>query len=178
MSRLLHFRFTFATIAILALFAGALLETVWLAAPGAVAAAISDIVGVAQSRVRFALPADRAFRGASESLPAIGVAAFEPWAIGVAVVIVIYTLMANGLNTIMVARKAEPKRYPGETLRRLLCALAGVALLWIPIQATTDFDIATLLYTNATAMAVVASAVAGLAGMRSLLDMYLHIRRA
>ena len=178
MSRLLHFRFTFATIAMLALIGGALLETVWLAAPGAAAAAASDLIGLFQSRVRFALPAERAFRGASESLPAIGVAAFEPWAIGVAIAVVIYALMANGMNTIMVARKAEPERYRGETLRRWLTTLATGCVLWIPISATTNLDVGAELNTTPVAIAFTAMAIAGLAGFNALLDMYIQIRRA
>lgn len=178
MSRLLHFRFTFAIIAMPALIGSALLETVWLAVPGAAAAAVSDILGLVQSRVRFTLPAERAFRGASESMPAIGIAAFEPWAISVTIAVVIYTLMANGMNTIMVARNAEPKRYPGETLRRWLTALAGLLLLCVPVAATTTVNLAALLETNLTALAVAAGALATLAGLRALLDMYLHIRRA
>jgi len=177
-SRLLHFRLTFATIAMLAMFAGALLETVWLIVPGVAAAAVSEVMGLVQSRVRFPSPLERSLRGASESIPALGVAAFEPWAIGVTVAVVIYVLMANGMNTIMVARNAEPKRYPGETLRRWLTALATLSLLWIPLSATTDLNVGVMLQTTPPAMAVVAAAVVALAGMRALLDMWFHIRKA
>ncbi|MBZ0136402.1 MAG: hypothetical protein K8I27_08535 [Planctomycetes bacterium] len=177
-SRLLHFRLTFATIAMLALISGALLETVWLVAPGAAAAAASDIIGLLQSRVRFALPVERAFRGASESLPAIGLAAFEPWAIGVAIAVVIHALIANGLHTISVARGQPLKRNTGETLRQLLTAAAGLSLLWIPVSATTSLDIVGVVGTSPPGWAVIASVVVALAGMRALLDQYLGIREA
>lgn len=175
-SRLLHFRLTFATIAVIALLGGAFLETVWLAAPGVAAAAVSDAIGLMQSRVRFALPVERAFRGASESLPAVGVAAFEPWAIGVVVAVVIYALMTNGLQTISVARGQTGRRNTGETLRRVITGAAVLSLLWIPLSRTTALDLAGVVRTSADSWAVIASVVVALACMRALLDQYLGIR--
>jgi hypothetical protein len=175
-SRILHFRIAFAAIAVATLVGGALAESVWLAAPGVAAALVSEGLGLAQARARFREPVERALRGGAESLPAVGVAAYEPWALGVTVAIVVYALLANGFRTVMTARGVTTDLQRGETLRRVLCSMAGISLLWIPLDATTNLYLGGRLGTSPAAMAVVASAIAALAGARALLDMWLSLR--
>jgi hypothetical protein len=175
-TRLLHFRLAFALLAVVALVSGALLETVWLAGPGAVAAAISDLIGLLQARARFNLPVERAFRGASEALPALGVAAFEPYAMGVTIAVVIFALMANGMETVKLASRRDGSRQTGEMLRRLLTALAGLSLLWIPVEATSDFSLGSQLGVSAWLAAGIAFLVAGGGGLIAVADSLISVK--
>lgn len=175
--RLLHFRFTFAVLAMLALLCGAWFESVWLAAPGVAAACVSEAIALVQMRTRFAKPVERSLRGAAEALPAVGVAAYDPWALGVTVGVVLFALMANGMMTVAAARGAPPGSQPGETLRRLLTAMAGLMILAIPLAVTSSLNLPAELGTDARSVVLVATAVVMLAGLRALLDMALSARR-
>jgi hypothetical protein len=159
--RLLHLRFTIAVLGCAALLAGAWLENIWLAGPGAAAAAISDLVGILQARARFPLPSDRGLRGAAEGLPAIGLTAFEPAAIGLTLAVVIYALMANGIHTVSVSRGAGLTLNGGETLRRVVTSLADIALLAVPFIAAASLP-ARL---TSLELAVAASGAAAAAGV-------------
>lgn len=175
-TRLLHFRFAFAVLALAALIAGALLETVWLAGPGAVAAAISDVMGLMQARSRFNLPIERAMRSAAEALPALAVTAFEPWAIGVTVSLVVFTLLANGMNTISVAKGRNRGRQPMETMRRLLTAPASLLLLCIPLRATSHIDLLAHLRLSARGAVTVSFLVVTAAGILALSGMLISVK--
>ena len=174
--RLLHFRFTFAVIGVAALLAGAYFETVWLAGPGAVAAGVSDAVGLLQARSRFNLPMDRAWRGAAEWLPALGVAAYQPYALMLTVAVVLYALFASGMQTVSMARGVPLKLYSGETLRRVLTSAASLALLTLPFTAMGGFDLSAWLGSTPRALCVVSAAVGLLAGMRALTDMLISVK--
>jgi hypothetical protein len=175
--RLLHFRFTFALLGCAALLAGALLETVWLAGPGVVAAAVSDVVGILQARARFPLPADRALRGAAEALPALGVAALEPAAIGITIAVVIYALMANGIHTAGVARGANVSAGFGETMRRVLTSAASLMVLALPLAATSNLDLAARAQLSSLAVAGIGFGLAALGGLVSLITMWRSVGR-
>jgi hypothetical protein len=177
-ARLLNFRVTFAVVAVFAMLAGAVEQTAWLAAPGAAAAAISDFTGILQCRMRFDLPTARALRGAAEFLPPIGVAAFEPLAIGVTVVLVSFALAANGMSTVARARGLRLKRTSGETLRRFISGIGGLLLLTIPVAATTSFSFSQRVGSNDRTLVAVVFAVVLLAALRALLDMALELRKS
>ena len=176
LSRLLHLRLAFALVGLLALLAAALLEAAWLAGPGVVAAAASDLVGLLQARVRFGLPVERAFRGAAEALPALGVAAFEPYAMGLAVLVIMYALVASGLQTLATARGVAPSRNATETLRRALTCVASLAVLGVPLAATTGFDLPGRLGFSSRMVALVAAAVVLLAGTVALVDSLISVK--
>jgi hypothetical protein len=171
--RLLHFRVTFAVIGCVALLAGAWLDSIWLAGPGAAAAAISDLVGLLQARARFPLASDRGLRGASEGLPAIGLTAFEPAAIGITVAVVIFALMANGVHTVSVSRGAPVRLNFAETLRRVVTSLADIGALALPLVATGHLTLPARL--SSTGVAVAAAGIVGLAGVLALTVMWLSI---
>ncbi|MCB9895548.1 MAG: hypothetical protein H6839_13960 [Planctomycetes bacterium] len=175
-SRLLHFRFTFALLGVVALLAGAYLETVWLAGPGAVVAGVSDAIGLMQARARFSMPLDRTFRGAAEWLPALGVAAYQPYALMLAVAVVLYALFASGMQTVSLARGTPLKLSSGETLRRILTSFANLVLLTLPFTAMGGFDLGATLGSTPQALCVVCGAVGLLAGMRALLDMLISVK--
>jgi hypothetical protein len=159
-----------------ALLAGAWLESIWLAGPGAAAAAISDIVGILQSRARFPLAADRTLRGAAEGLPALGLTAFEPAAIGITLAVVIYALMANGIHTVSLSRGTNLSLSGAETLRRVLTSLAGLGALALPFVATGHLVLPARL--TSLNIAAAAACVAALAGTVSLLVMWLAVGKA
>lgn len=176
--RLLNFRVTFAVVAVGAMLSGAIEQVAWLAVPGAVAGGIAEVIGVLQSRARFDLPTSRALRGAGEFLPSIGVAAFEPLALGVTVAVVSYTIAANGMETVARSRGISLERTGGETMRRVLGGLAGLMLLTIPVASTTTFSFAREVGSSPTAIVAVVFAVTVLGCVRSLVDMALELRKA
>jgi hypothetical protein len=176
MSRLLHFRFTFAVVGLIALVAGAYLENVWLTWPGVIAAGASDAIGLMQARARFNLPIERAYRGGAEWLPALGVAAYQPYALMLAVAVVLYALFASGMQTVSFARGVPLKLNSGETLRRVLTSVASLTLLTIPISTLGGFDPAAWLGSTPKAVCVVSAAVVALAGMRALVDMLISVK--
>lgn len=177
-NRLLHFRVTFAGLAVIAFLAGAWMESVWLTAPGAAAAGVSDLIGLLQSRARFNLPVNRAFRGGAESLPALGVAAFEPFAIGLTVAVVIFALMANGMDTVKLAKDRNSELRTSETVRRVLTGLASLSLLWIPLAATSDLKLGADFGLSGWAAAGIAFLVAGGAGSLALFDSLISVKVA
>lgn len=176
LNRLLQFRLAFAVVGVLALLAGAALESVWLTGPGVAAAAVSDLIGLLQARMRFGLPLERAYRGAAEALPALGVAAFEPFAMGLAVLVILYALLASGLQTLATARGAAPSRNATETLRRVATCLASLAVLVLPIAATTGFDLHGRLGATPRLVAILAAALMLLAGTVALLDSLISVK--
>jgi hypothetical protein len=173
----LHFRVTFAVLGVLALLAGGLFETLWLAGSGALAAAASDVIGVLQSRVRFPEPASRMLRGASEALPSLGVAAHEPFAIGVAVVVVVYAVMIAGLETVCTSRGMTLGYIKGETTRRVLTSACSLALLFIPLMIALGRPVQGVIGRDPRTVAAVVVVLVALVGMRGLLDFALEIRR-
>lgn len=175
---MLHFRFTFAVLGCAALITGALLETIWLAAPGAVAAAVSDLIGILQARARFPMPADRALRGAAEALPALGVTAFEPAAIGITIAVVIYALMANGIQTVSLSRGATLTLTFGETLRRVLTSAGSMLVLTLALAATANFNLPGMLGLSSLAVAAAGFGLASAGGVISLVIMWLQTRPA
>jgi hypothetical protein len=176
LNRLLQFRLAFAAVGVLALLAGALSESVWLAGPGVAAAAAADLIGLLQARMRFGLPVERAFRGAAEALPALGVAAFEPFAMGLAVMVILYALIASGLQTLATARGVAPSRKATETLRRALTCAASLAVLSLPLAATTGFDLHGRLGVSSRLVATLAAALVLLAGTVALLDSLISVK--
>jgi hypothetical protein len=170
--RLLHFRFTFAVLGFAAMLMGVLLETIWLAGPGAVAAAVSDLIGILQARARFPMPADRALRGAAEALPALGVTAYEPAAIGITIAVVIYALMANGIQTVSLARGSNLTLSAGETLRRVLTSIASLMVLTVPLAVTANLDLPGRVGLSSLATAGVGLGLAALGGAVSLAIMW------
>lgn len=177
-TRLLHFRLTFAVLGVIALLAGAVIENVWLVGPGVVALVVSEVIGLAQSRVRFDLPIERTYRGAAESLPALGVAAFAPYAIGITLAVVVFALMANGMDTVKRAQGRGAERRTSETLRRVVTSIASVSLLWIPLAATTDFDLGIHAGLDSSLVIVVAFVAASLVGTIALLDSLISVKGA
>lgn len=175
--RLLHYRFTFALAGAAALCAGAWLGMAWLAVAGVAAAAIAELAGVVQARVRFPEPLSRLLRGGAEALPAIGVAAFEPFALGLAVVIVLYAVMAAGMETVSSARGVTLGYIRGETTRRVLTAFCSLSLLAIPALAVAGQPVRGLLATGPRSFAALLTGVVLLACLRGLLDIALEIRR-
>lgn len=171
--RLLHFRFTFAVIGCAALLAGAWLDSIWLAGPGVAAAAVSELIGILQARARFPLASDRGLRGAAEGLPALGLTAFEPAAIWLTIAVVIYALMANGVQTVSVSRGAGLTFSFGETLRRVVTSLSSLVVLALPFAATGHLLLPARL--TSLEVALVASGVAGLAGAFALTLMWRSI---
>ncbi|MCZ7607160.1 MAG: hypothetical protein M5U25_14045 [Planctomycetota bacterium] len=176
LNRLLQFRLAFAVMGLIALLAGALFETVWLAGPGVVAAAVSDLIGLLQARMRFGLPVERAFRGAAEALPALGVAAFEPFAMGLVVLVVVYALFASGLQTLATARGVAPSRHATETLRRVATCLASLAVLGLPIAAAIGFDLQGRVGVSSRMVALLAAALVLLSGTVALLDSLISVK--
>jgi hypothetical protein len=170
--RLLHFRFTFAVLGLAALLSGALLETIWLAGPGAVAAAVSDLIGIVQARARFPMPADRALRGAAEALPALGMTAFEPAAIGITVAVVIYALMANGIQTVSLSRGTNLTLTMGETLRRVLTSAGSLLVLAVPLAAIANVDLPGRMKLSSLTVAAIGCGLAALGGIVSLVIMW------
>ena len=177
-TRLLHFRLTFAALSLIALLLAALMENAWLAGPGVIAAVVSELIGLVQSRTRFDLPVERTFRGGAESLPALGVAAFEPYAIGVTVAVVVFALMANGMDTVKRAQGRGSERRMSETLRRVVTSLATASLLWMPLAATTDFDLGARAGLDSHLVIGVAFVAVGLAGTIALLDSLISVKGA
>lgn len=176
--RILHFRVTFAVLGLLALMAGALLDTTWLAGSGAAAAAVSDLIGIARARVRHPEPLLRLLRATCEALPSIGVAAYEPLAIGVAVAVVLYALMAAGLETVSVSRGLTLGNVRGETSRRVTSALCSMALLGIPAALAWGRTPQSLIGRDAGTVAAVVVSVAILVALRGMLDVALEVRAA
>jgi hypothetical protein len=176
--RLLHFRFTFALIGFAAIIAGALLETVWLAGPGVAAAGFSDLVGILQARARFPLPADRALRGAAEGLPALAVAAFQPAAIGVTVVVVVFALMANGIHTVSVSRGISARLNGAETARRVATSVASLLVLSLPLAASSQFDLPGLMGLSSLQLAGIGIGLASLASVIALVHMWMQSGRS
>ncbi len=176
--RTLQFRFAFAALGVIALLLGGLLDVLWLAGAGALGACVSDVVGILQAHRRFPDPASRAVRGAAEALPAIGVAAIEPTAIGIAVVVIVYAVMAAGMATVCESRALTLGHIRGETTRRVLTSLCSLAALSIPVLAALGQSPKGLLGRDAASIVVVIVAVATLVSVRGLLDIALEIRRA
>jgi hypothetical protein len=174
--RLLHFRITFAVLGLGALLGGAWLGHAWLAGPGVCAAAVSDLIGISLARARFPLPADRTLRGAAEALPALGVAAFEPLAIGITVVVIIHALMAAGVQTVSVARGVNLTSTGAETMRRVVTSLASMAALSVPLAVTTRWSLPRLLQMPGWMMVVCLFALVTLAGFVALGVMWWSVR--
>ena len=163
-------------IGLIALLAGAVLEARWLAGAGVFSAGASDVLGLLQARTRFNLPVERAWRGAAEWLPALGVAAYHPYALLACVSIVLFALFASGMQTVSLARGVPLKMNSGETLRRILTSLSSLLLLTIPLGMVIDFDFSAWAGSTPHALAVVAGAVVALAGVRALLDMLISVK--
>ncbi len=176
--RTLHFRFTFAVLGLLALIAGALLDSTWLAGSGAATAGVSDLMGLARARMRHPEPLLRLLRATCEALPSIGVAAYEPLAIGVAVAVVLYALMAAGLETVSVSRGLTLGNVRGETTRRVMSALCSLAVLGIPAVLVWGRTPQSLLGRDSRTVAAVVVSVAMLVALRGMLDVALEVRAA
>jgi hypothetical protein len=176
--RTLQFRVAFATLGVIALLLGALLDVLWLAGAGALAAGVSDVTGILQAHRRFPEPAMRTLRGACEALPALGVAAFEPGAINIAVVVVVYAVMAAGMATVCESRSLTLGHIRGETTRRVLTRLCSLCALGIPVLGVLGQSPKSLLGRDSASIVVVIVAVATLVSVRGLLDIALEIRRA
>jgi hypothetical protein len=176
--RLLHYRFVFALLGALALLAGGLFAVPWFAAAGAIAALTSEGAAIAQSRRRFPQPLPRVLRGAAEAFPAIGVAAFQPYAIGVAVIVVVYALLASGMQTVSTSRGLMLGHIRGETLRRVLTAGCSGALLLIPLSYAFEFELESLTGMREQSLALFIVALVLIVSLRGLLDIGLEIRQA
>lgn len=158
--------------------AGTLLAQGWLAFAGAVSAGVSEGMALALCTQRYRTPGARTLRGAAEALPALGISAFDPWALGITVTIVVYMLLANGLSTVGTSRGLELRRTSGETLRRVITALAGLLVLAVPVSTVTGWNLAGELSSTNRELIVVAIALVAIAGVRALTDMSLELRKA
>ncbi len=163
---------------VLALLAGAQFGVAWLAGAGALTAGVSDVIGMLQARRRFPDPALRTVRGACEALPSIGVAAFEPLAIGIAVVVIVYALMAAGMATVCESRRLVLGPIRGETMRRALISLCSLAALSLPAASLFGQSVPSLLGRDSATIVVLLVGAATLVSARGLLDIALEIRRA
>lgn len=176
--RLLHYRFAFALCGAVALVVAGPAQIFWLAVAGAATAGVSECIGIAQSRVRFPEPLSRVWRGSAEALPAVGVAAFEPYALGLAVVVILFALFASGMRTVSQSRGLMLGQIPGETLRRVLTAFCSLSLLAIPVLRALEKPVHGWMAPDARSLAMLMTAVAALVSLRVLLDIALEIRRA
>lgn len=176
--RVLHFRIAFALVASFALAAGGLADIPALVAAGCAGALASEAVAIARVMDRSPEPLARLLRAASEALPAAGVAAFEPLAMGVAAAVVLYAAMAAGLETVSVSRGLTLGPVRGEVTRRLLTSACSLSVLAVPLLPLFGQSVKGLAGREQGALVGVVVALALLVSLRGLMDVALEVRNA
>jgi len=149
----------------LALLCGGISGAAGLAVAGAVLAAAADLIGVLQARSRHGTPAERGMRGAAEAAPAIGMAAYQPAAIGLTIVVVLYALLASGIQTVGAARGVPLPMTWGESLRRILTSVACTAALAVPLAGGGWLSLRGVEPRGLLAWLITAAAAAGAAAL-------------
>jgi hypothetical protein len=156
---------------------GLALAWLWLAVAGVAFIAVGEGIGLRQLSEPLQAPRDRILRTLAEMLPSIGAATAAPVALGVAVTVAVFAVTASGIDTVAVSRDMPITRRPGETLRRLFTALAGLFLAFVVTLESAGVDVAGALNTEPSAVVWVAVAVVALVSVRALTDLALELRR-
>lgn len=149
----------------------ALNQSAFLALGAALAFWAGEALGLVQLGKRFEAPAARTLLCASEAMCALGVSVFLPQAMLVALIQVVYALVASGIGTVSGAQGKPLSQPRSEPVRRLLAAFANVCLALTLFAPAQGYDLKVLVGLNAADLSLLCAAVVALAGVRSITEL-------
>jgi hypothetical protein len=163
---LLIIRVVLAAVAAGLVIAGSVAGAASIAEFGLMAALAAEGMGMAALTHAAARPGSRALRGVAEAMVPVGMAALLPTALAVAVLVVVFAIVAHGVETVRITRGLLPAAARGEPARRALQGAANLLVIGAAAAAMGRLHLPAEMAPAWVAWAAVSlSAAAGLIGL-------------